>query len=128
MLSTAARYVAQLMLPGGLGLRSTALTSSSISGIHDAADGDIGGTALELAKLGAVLAIASSVGKDNNPRVITVSGPRAVTLGGGGEHRPVGRRIFYCELCSADGSSPWSWGRFHHRQYTVLLCWCWGPT
>ena len=52
MLSTAARYVAQLMLPGGLGLRSTALTSSSISGIHDAADGDIGGTALELAKVG----------------------------------------------------------------------------
>ena len=46
MLSTAARYVAQLMLPGGLGLRSTALTSSSISGIHDTADGAIGGTAL----------------------------------------------------------------------------------
>jgi hypothetical protein len=27
---------------------------------------------------------------------------------GGGEFRPVGRRVFYCELCSADGSSPWS--------------------
>ena len=37
-----------------------------------------------------------------------VSGPRAVTLGGDGEYRPVGRRVFYCELCSADGSSPWS--------------------
>ena len=47
MLSTAARYVAQLMLPGGLGLRSTALTSSSISGIHDAADGAIGDTVLQ---------------------------------------------------------------------------------
>ena len=34
MLSTAARYVAQLMLPGGVGLRSTALSSSTISGIH----------------------------------------------------------------------------------------------
>ena len=57
MLSTAARYVAQLMLPGGLGLRSTALTSSSISGIHDAADGAIGGTALYAGS--AVLAIPS---------------------------------------------------------------------
>ena len=25
-----------------------------------------------------------------------VLGPRAVTLGGGGEYRPVGRRVFYC--------------------------------
>ena len=23
-------------------------------------------------------------------------------------YRPVGRRVFYCERCSADGSSPWS--------------------
>ena len=37
-----------------------------------------------------------------------VLGPRAVTLGGGGKYRPVGRRVFYCSLCSADGSSPWS--------------------
>ena len=27
---------------------------------------------------------------------------------GGGDYRPVGRRVFYCLLCSADGSSPWS--------------------
>ena len=63
MLSTAARYVAQLMLPGGLGLRSTALTSSSISGIHDAADGAIGGTVPRRATrraARAVLAIAGS--------------------------------------------------------------------
>ena len=60
MLSTAARYVAQLMLPGGLGLRSTALTSSSISGIHDA----IGGTALTHAG-SAVLAIPSFMGSEN---------------------------------------------------------------
>ena len=25
---------------------------------------------------------------------------------GGGDYRPVGRRVFYCERCSADGSSP----------------------
>ena len=31
---------------------------------------------------------------------------------GGGEFRPVDRRVFYCALCSVDGSSPWSWGRF----------------
>jgi hypothetical protein len=31
---------------------------------------------------------------------------------GGGEFRPVDRRVFYCELCSVDGPSPWSWGRF----------------
>ena len=37
-----------------------------------------------------------------------VLGPRVVTLGGGGDYRPVGRRVFYCERCSADGSSPWS--------------------
>ena len=27
---------------------------------------------------------------------------------GGGEFGPVCRRVFYCERCSADGSSPWS--------------------
>ena len=39
--------------------------------------------------------------------------PRGAGLGaagrhprGGGESRPVGLRVFYCELCSADGSSP----------------------
>ena len=41
------------------------------------------------------------------------------------------RRVFYCELCSVDGPSPWSWGRFiiASTEYTgVLLCWYWGPT
>ena len=34
-------------------------------------------------------------------------GPRAVTPGVAANSGPqVGRRVFYCELCSADGSSP----------------------
>ena len=54
-----------------------------------------------------------------------VLGPRAVTLGGGGEYRPVGRRVFYCQLCSADGSSPWSYGALSsspvHRALVLVL-------
>ena len=50
-----------------------------------------------------------------------------------GRRRIQARRLtcvfyWYCELCSADGSSPWSWGRFHHRQYTVALVLVRGPT
>jgi len=73
MLSTAARYVAQLMLPGGLGLRSTALTSSSISGIHDAADGAIGGTVPQEGHGSAVLAIQG----------VRITSPCEASSGGG---------------------------------------------
>ena len=52
---------------------------------------------------------------------------------GGGDYRPVGRRVFYCERCSADraptGRVPGLIGALSSSsQYAVLLCWYWGPT